>query len=359
MISIRDGELYDILQTPLREDLDAQCYSYALKVGTQLVLEHADIIRTNAMIDIMPEPVIDILALQFRAQYYDQTLPLQTKREIVKRALRWHYHAGTPSTVSELINVVFGGGDIVEWPDFDEPPYTPGTFDIVTKAQLTPDMVDRFMRILQDVKGAGDHLRRVLVLREIFATWYVGAGFVSEFRGNILNHRTLSLSLERTAYAAAAMFARGGHTVDNNAAPRFRELKRIEYAAAAAIGRPGHTVDNNVPPRETAARSPAKAAAAMRGRPHVAAVNLGYELQTQARPDARAAVGLRGAPHVAAANCGYSKGAQITTPRGYSAAARAYAAQAVPPSQSTLSAAAEGALFCAVGLRAHAHATIR
>ena len=54
--------------------------------------------------------------------------------------------------VAEMVKIVFGEGEVVEWPDFDEPPYTPGTFDIVTNAQLTPDILEYFVSVIDRVK---------------------------------------------------------------------------------------------------------------------------------------------------------------------------------------------------------------
>ena len=56
---------------------------------------------------------------------------------------------------------------MVEWFDFDEPPYTPGTFDIVTSALMTADIMEQLVGLVQKVKNVRSHVRRVIVEREI------------------------------------------------------------------------------------------------------------------------------------------------------------------------------------------------
>lgn len=91
-------------------------------------------------IDKLDEKTLDYFAVEQRAMYYSQTLPIEQKKAIIKNTLNWYTKAGTPAAVSEMVDVVLGGGKVVEWFDFDEPPYTPGTFDIVTSALMTSDI---------------------------------------------------------------------------------------------------------------------------------------------------------------------------------------------------------------------------
>ena len=99
--------------------------------------------------------------------YYSQTLPIEQKKAIIKNTLNWYTKAGTPAAVSEMVDVVLGGGKVVEWFDFDEPPYTPGTFDIVTSALMTSDIMEELTGLVQKVKNVRSHVRRVIVERNI------------------------------------------------------------------------------------------------------------------------------------------------------------------------------------------------
>lgn len=175
MISLHDGELLDTLPSQMSKDIRQICLSHALKKGIQLILDKADMTRTQAMIDGLPERILDVLAVELRAPYYREGMPLEKKREIIKRTLLWHLTAGTPSAMRELISIVIGEGSIVEWPDYDEPPYTPGTFDVLTDVRITEEIVEAFIAIIERVKNERSHLRRLHIHRRMDARWRVGA----------------------------------------------------------------------------------------------------------------------------------------------------------------------------------------
>ena len=107
MIKFEDGELLNLLPVSMAKDIETQCISYALKRQVQNVIYFSGQTRTVAMIDLLPEHVLDALAVEMRTMYYSQDMPLEQKRAIVKSTMKWYSKAGTPSAVEELIQVVF------------------------------------------------------------------------------------------------------------------------------------------------------------------------------------------------------------------------------------------------------------
>ena len=106
MIKFEDGELLNLLPVSMAKDIETQCISYALKRQVQNVIYFSGQTRTVAMIDLLPEHVLDALAVEMRTMYYSQDMPLEQKRAIVKSTMKWYSKAGTPSAVEELIQVV-------------------------------------------------------------------------------------------------------------------------------------------------------------------------------------------------------------------------------------------------------------
>lgn len=174
MIKLPDGELRDYLPPSMKNDADMACLSYALKKATERVLTYQKQAMVYNFIDILPEQICDVLAVELRSPYYSDLMTLEVKRGIIKNTLRWYAKAGTPSAVNEMIEVVFGEGRVVEWPDFDSPPYTPGTFDIVTSAVLTPDVADYLFGVIDRVKNVRSHLRRILIKRNTEQNIFAG-----------------------------------------------------------------------------------------------------------------------------------------------------------------------------------------
>lgn len=176
MIKFQEGELLDLLPSSLKNDADMICLSYALKMAVRRLLVYERSAMTQNFVDSLPEKILDVLAVELRSPYYLDSMEIGVKREIIKNTLIWHTKAGTASAVSEMIGIVFGEGSVVEWPDFDEPPYTPGTFDIVTNTQMTEDITEFFMAVIEKVKNERSHIRKVLIHREMEMNEYAGAG---------------------------------------------------------------------------------------------------------------------------------------------------------------------------------------
>lgn len=215
MIDLYNGQLLDMLPSQMSREVQQVCLSHALRAGVRLIIDRAYMTRTQAFIDGLPERILDVLAVELHTPYYSEDLSMDQKREIIRRTLLWHLTAGTPSAMRELISIVIKEGDIVEWPDFTDPPYTPGTFDILTDVQLTERIVETFIAIIERVKNERSHLRRLHIHRRMDAQWYIGVG---------------------------------GRTEPHVVVPRNMRAARIgQYVGACAVSTPGATVPKEEP----------------------------------------------------------------------------------------------------------------
>lgn len=64
-------------------------------------------------IDSVPEPVLDLLAVELRTPVYKQTYSVAIKRALVKESLIFYDQMGTPAAVNRIIEAVFGAGYIL------------------------------------------------------------------------------------------------------------------------------------------------------------------------------------------------------------------------------------------------------
>lgn len=165
MIKLHEGGIAEMWQDEKSPEM--QAISYALKQAIKMVVEKVEKTKCFSDIDMLDEKTLDYFAVEQRAMYYSQTLPIERKKAIVKNTLNWYTKAGTPAAVAEMVDVILGGGRVVEWFDFDEPPYTPGTFDIVTSTLMTEDIMEQLVGLVQKVKNVRSHVRRVIVEREV------------------------------------------------------------------------------------------------------------------------------------------------------------------------------------------------
>ena len=191
MIKLTDGELLDLLPARMKSDTDMVCLSYAIKQITQDLLKTLSETRTQSIIDGLPERILDVLAVETNAMYYDESLPIEAKRSIIKASYSaWYARAGTPAAVEELVQAVFGEGSVVEWYDFTEGDTSPGLFDIKTNAPLTEDVIEYFNRMTRRVKNKRSHLRRILSESSARASPRVGAAAISVMQLIIENYGT-------------------------------------------------------------------------------------------------------------------------------------------------------------------------
>lgn len=181
MIKLYDAEITDILPESIKAPAEVKAVSYAIKKAMQKFLDYCDNAYVYASIDTMPEFVLDLLAIEFNTQYYDTSLPISNKRELIKNTFIWWQRAGTPSTVEELIAAVFGEGEVKEWFEYNGEPYY---FKIITNAPFSPDIEARLKTMIENVKNARSRLQEVemhhIIQDTVDAKFGVRTGLIKE-----------------------------------------------------------------------------------------------------------------------------------------------------------------------------------
>ena len=261
MIKFTDGGLINCF--PNKGSPEIIALSYALQRSVNLIAKRSDESRVYCAIDQLPEKILDVLAVEMRSLYYDEDLTVEKKREIVKNTMQWYTKAGTPAAVEELIQTIFGVGKIVEWFDYEEGPFTRGTFDIVTSALLEKDIIEKFASIIKKVKNTRSHVRRILVEREIHVKNIVGTVCASWQESTISNH----ITGEREAKIKEAIATIGSMNTESIVLNDFNkemELERAIYAAGAMAGE-GTTAIVNDYQKQTGAEGVQWIAAKMSG----------------------------------------------------------------------------------------------
>ncbi len=77
-----------------------------------------------ARIDELPENVLDLLAWQLHADFYDLAGTLSMKREAVKGSILWHMHKGTQWAILEALRQIDISAQFVPWWEDNSQPYT-------------------------------------------------------------------------------------------------------------------------------------------------------------------------------------------------------------------------------------------
>ncbi len=176
MINLWECEPLKLMPLAFRKDEYIQATSYALWKTAAMILEKIERAGVYASIDLLPEKIVDLLAEELRAQYYDTSLPPDEKGKAVKKALLWHCRAGTVSAVRELTNLVWRSesAKVQEWFEYGSAPYL---FRIIlgTDMSIAEELIDAFLQALWKVKNTRSHLESITFMRRIDSTLYAGA----------------------------------------------------------------------------------------------------------------------------------------------------------------------------------------
>lgn len=173
MTKFDEAQILDLLPIHLTDDTHVQALSYSIRQEMDRLIILWDKVISMSDIDSLNHDLLDYLAIEWRTQYYDQEFDIDKKRALVKNTLNWHRHAGTPEVVQELVDIVFGGAEIVEWYNMGT---EPGTFSVslYDDIQVTPEIIAKFTAMIQKAKNTRSHLLSISLNREIEYDMYLG-----------------------------------------------------------------------------------------------------------------------------------------------------------------------------------------
>jgi phage tail P2-like protein len=157
VINLYDSNITDILPNSLL-DTKVKSLGYAIKKANQQLLNYAKQVAFISALDLLPENILDLLAMEYRTQYYDEALARDIKIQLIKNTLIWYMKAGTPAAVEELIRIVFGSGEVEEWFQYNG---EPGTFKIITSESVGEDSIQLFNKMIKNVKNTRSHLTSI------------------------------------------------------------------------------------------------------------------------------------------------------------------------------------------------------
>lgn len=88
------------------------------------VAENVKLARIYTRIDELPEGLLDILAYDFKVDWWDLDYDLEEKRQTLKDSWYIHRHLGTKNAVEKAISAIFKNSRVLEWFDYGGEPYT-------------------------------------------------------------------------------------------------------------------------------------------------------------------------------------------------------------------------------------------
>lgn len=161
MIDIYEVSLLDLLPSNLKNDPDVIAASKTMDEQFFITVNEVKECIVLPRVDEQPHEVLDLLAWEAHLDYYDTSLPLEIKRELIKKSPALHRMKGTPAAVEELVTTLFDEGKVVEWFEYGDTPYR---FRVETNnTSVTNERAQEFIKALESVKNIRSTLDRVII----------------------------------------------------------------------------------------------------------------------------------------------------------------------------------------------------
>ena len=261
MINIHDGQITDLLSNSLRHNPETIAIAYAVLQEKLRILALAERTRLMAAVDSLEERILDYLAVELRTPAYEDSLPLETKRTLIKGTLPYYASLGTPAAVDWVIKAVFGNGGIDEWFNYGGEPHH-FQVNIPIAGMITPKMMEELRRMIASVKRLTSWLDSIITYLDLHGKVYI-TPFLGKpmpittlpeiepvFPGNLFHltpvlgdgPQSTTLPTLEPVFATAAIFGRASaalQSVTETALPALKENdttvmpELIEHATAA------------------------------------------------------------------------------------------------------------------------------
>lgn len=179
MIKLQDTGLIEGLPPGIAEQHWVKVLDAVFRERQKKELEAVRKVFVYTAIDSAPENILDILAVQFKVDWYRDDYPIETKRRVIKTAMEVRRYCGTEWAVKQAISAIYPNSEIVEWYDYNG---TPGHWrlrvNITENADVAYYTIKRMESLLGYARRCTAHLEGISYL--IFnsnAHSYIGTSY--------------------------------------------------------------------------------------------------------------------------------------------------------------------------------------
>ena len=150
MKHIEDYSVHDDLPESLNRPNAKELAELWDKTQLKFIDSQISKILIYPVIDELDSDLVDALAVQLHCDFYDKSLSLKARRQIVKTSIAWHRIKGTPAAVEMLTQTIFHESYTKEWFNYGGRAYffrmvqdiTDGTEDV------TPETLARLKKAI-------------------------------------------------------------------------------------------------------------------------------------------------------------------------------------------------------------------
>lgn len=156
----------------LRADPVALALATAIAAEIEEAVCKTSLASIYARIDELDEPLLDILAKDFKVDWWRADAPIEEKRYTLKTSWYIHKHLGTKAAVETAIRDFIGSGVVQEWYEYGGKPHHYRIKDGNNTA--IAENYSQFLSVLRVVSRGSSVLDHITALLEYSQTIYVG-----------------------------------------------------------------------------------------------------------------------------------------------------------------------------------------
>jgi len=114
-----------------------------------------DSLRIYTRIDELPEDLLDILAYDFKVDWYGYDYGIEAKRSLIKNSFNVHRHLGTCGAVEKALSDIYPGSEVEEWFEYGgDPFYFRILLDVTNqRVAITHDEIIRTLNIYKSLRS--------------------------------------------------------------------------------------------------------------------------------------------------------------------------------------------------------------
>ena len=172
--SLRQARITDGLPRVLARQEWVIALSEALGLALGKTLDYTDESQINTRLDTAPETGLDVLAVDWKIDWYDTELTVEQKRRIVKTALTVRRLMGTAAAVKLQVHAIYPEATVTEWFQYDG---KPGCFRVslpLPKEGITAAEYRRLKTGILTTKNERSHLDVIDIQHECEAMVITG-----------------------------------------------------------------------------------------------------------------------------------------------------------------------------------------
>ncbi|MDL2280311.1 phage tail protein I [Selenomonadales bacterium OttesenSCG-928-I06] len=173
MTNILDVSLLDILPESIKNDEKVRAAALTIDQELKKTAIQTNFALIYARLDTLSEELVDELAWQFHVDFYDYSLPIEIKRNLVRRSILWHRKKGTPWAVEQVVSTFLSDSKIVENWEYGGDAYC---FKVKQIGGALPDekTLNNLVKAIMSTKNTRSWLDGVSFLRNLNSTIYYG-----------------------------------------------------------------------------------------------------------------------------------------------------------------------------------------